>query len=133
MDEENKPLSMWAPDEVLDMSELYDLQFAVAINRGHRDDTGYVCSTLRGPFDFDGMISRVHSMWSDDLDHAKVIILDDNPKNLMKVLDHKTTEYIEMRAMDILMDRMLGVTKTPTASAGFSEASPECPKEEEEE
>lgn len=130
MNEEQQEVKWWSSDEVLDMSELYDLQYCVAINQGHRDDCGFVCSTLRGPFGFDDMVGQVHSLWTNDLDHAKVIILSTDRNSPLKCLDTKTIEYIQMRAGDILMERMLGIGKPATCSAGFVEASPEEKRDE---
>jgi hypothetical protein len=119
--------------EEMDLEELHCLQFCVAINTGHRDDHLFLCKTIHGPYSFDDMVGEVSRMLNDDGNNAKVIVLDNNPKSRIKTLDCKTTEYIQFRAGDILMERLLcSQPKEFTCKASILEEIQEDKKGEDE-
>jgi hypothetical protein len=53
------------------------------------------------------MIQEVSRMWTDDQNNAKVYVLEKNYKKPCSWLDTNTVEYIQFRAGDILLERML--------------------------
>lgn len=115
--------------EEMDLSELYDKQFIVSVNTGHRDDGGFLCRMVHGLFDFDEMVGEITRLFQEG-HNAKAVIINKDVKEKPKFLDAKTTDYIQSRAIDILMDRLLSSDKDYTCKATILEArEQEIPKE----
>lgn len=96
-----------AETEKMDLSELKDKQFAVAVNTGDRNAGKFLTSTIHGPYSFAEMCQEVGSMYQEHQHHAKVIVLNKDPKTKVKVLDENTVDYIECHYIDIITDAML--------------------------
>ena len=109
--------------EEMDMSEMYDKMFMVAISTGPRDGIQFLCSTVCGPLNFYEMVETVSEIYKDKLVHAKVIVPSKEFGVPPKVLDENTIDYIEARSIDILMDSFLSgeidATREFTCKAGF--------------
>jgi len=93
--------------EHMDLSDLHNQVFTVAVSTGNRERGSFLCTTIHGPYSFDEMIQEVSRMWTDDQNNAKVYVLEKDPKKPCKWLDVNTTEYIQFRSADILLERML--------------------------
>jgi hypothetical protein len=120
--------------EEMDLSDLYDKQFGVAVSSGKRDGVKFVCSTLRCPLDFYEMVEQVAMVYQEQQVHAKAFILNKDPQKKTKYLDECTIDYLEARSMDIIADGLLSGALTEekeyTCRAGFfeeedSDAKPE--------
>lgn len=113
--------------ETMDLSELKDKQFLVAVNQADRSGPKFVCSTIRGPFGFEEMCEAVGVMWKEHQHHAKVIVCQKDMKAASKNLDENTIDYIEAHFEDIITEAMLdGVfdeVKEYTCRAGVVEDS----------
>jgi hypothetical protein len=118
--------NFFADGEKMDLGELFDLQFMVAVSTGHRDDGLFLCKTVHGVYNFDEMISEVSAMWSERTENAKVIILNKDSKTKVKYLDAKTIEYIQLKVADICMDRILGGDTSYTCKAAVIEDQADC-------
>lgn len=106
--------------ESMDLSELHDHTYVVAISTGARDDGRLLAKTMHGPYNFDEMIAEVGRMWAESQDNAKVYLLEKNPKNQSRWLDAKTIDYIQAKYVDIIMDRIISAeSKIHTVSAGI--------------
>lgn len=116
--------------ETMDLSELKNRQYIVAINQGDRSGPKFVCSTIRGPYSFEEMCEQVGLMWRNHQHHAKVTILDRDPAKAVSVLDENTVDYIEAHYEDIVTEAMLdGVfdeVKQYTCRANIVEAKEEA-------
>jgi hypothetical protein len=97
-----------AEAEVMDLSALADKQFVVAVATGNPDGIKFLCSTIHGPYDFTEMVQEVGDMWNVHQHHAKVIFMDKDVQNPVKMLDGNTIDYIECHAVDIITEAMLG-------------------------
>lgn len=93
--------------EVCDLSPLKGKTFLVAVSTGPRDKAGFLPSTIRGPFDFDGMVEDVGRMYESEQHHAKAFIASTNRKAPMEFVDENTTSYIEAHWENILVDSAL--------------------------
>lgn len=93
--------------EVMDLSELKDKQFLVAINSGDPNGLKYVCSSIRGPYSFEEMCEAVYNMWHQHQHHAKVLIVHKDPTKPIEYLDANTIDYIEAKFSDIIVESML--------------------------
>lgn len=109
--------------EEMDLSSLHDKTFAVAVSNGHRDDTRFICNTLRAPLDFFEMVEMVGHIHETQQIHAKVIILNKDLYTPNKYLDECTIDFIEARYMDVLADGLVSglINKDYTCQAGFFE------------
>lgn len=122
---------------VMDLNELRDKNFIVAVNTGDRDGCKHLASTIHGPYDFYEMCEEVGTMWATEQHHAKVTILSKEKKRIVPVklrkkdgslidvkdkkgnpvtrevtcaaefLDYKTTDYIEAHYLDIIADMLV--------------------------
>ena len=123
--------------ETMDLSELKDKQFLVAVNQGDMNKPKFVCSTIRGPYTFEEMCESVGVMWREHQHHAKVIVCQKDPSAAPKYLDANTVDYVEAHFDDIITESMLdGVfddQKDYTCRAGLIEGdnplAPENKKE----
>lgn len=93
--------------ETMDLSELKDKQFLVAVNQGERSGVKFVCSTIRGPFSFEEMCEAVGMMWKEHQHHAKAIVLQKDLSAKPAYLDENTIDYIEAHFQDIITEAML--------------------------
>lgn len=112
--------------ETMDLTELKDKQYMVAVNQGDRSKGKFLCSTIRGPYTFEEMCESVGVMWKEEQHHAKVILCQKDRSAAPKVLDENTVDYIEAHFQDIITESMLdGVfdeVKDYTCRAGLIEA-----------
>jgi|SRR5579884_1932498 hypothetical protein len=110
--------------EVMDLSKIKNEKFLVAVSTGDPDSVKFLSSTVHGPYDFTEMLQEVGSMWQEHQHHAKVVVLDKNPKNEVRILDGNTVDYIECHYNDLITEEMLaGAFDTPkdyTCQAGLS-------------
>lgn len=93
--------------ESMDLSKLKDKMFVVAVSRDDRSKGKFVCTTIRGPYDFYEMCEEVGTMWREHQHHAKVYVLEKSRKKSSKWLDENTTDYIECHFADIITEGML--------------------------
>lgn len=93
--------------ETMDLSELKDKQYLVAVSQGERSGVKFVCSTIRGPFSFEEMCEAVGSMWKEHQHHAKAIVLQRDSSAKPVYLDENTIDYIEAHFQDIITEAML--------------------------
>lgn len=94
--------------EVMDLSEIKREKFLVAVSTGDPDSVKFLSSTVHGPYDYVEMLQEVGDMWLNEQHHAKVVILDKNVKNEVKMLDGNTVDYIELNYTDLITEEMLG-------------------------
>lgn len=110
--------------EEMDLTELHDKAFMVAMNSGPRGENQYMCSTLCGPLDFYEMCEMVGQIYEQEMIHAKVMITHKDFGTEPTILDENTVDFIEARYQDIVMDGMLGgelfEEKEFTCKAGFN-------------
>ena len=111
--------------ESMDLSELKNKTYLVAVNQGDPTGPKFVCSTIRGPFTFEEMCESVGLMWKEHQHHAKVVILQKDLNTAPKYLDPNTIDYIEAKFDEIITESMLeGVfddVKEYTCRAGILE------------
>jgi hypothetical protein len=142
--EETKDLTVGNPEtfmgeiEEMDLSELKDKTFFVAISTGKRESALFLAPTIRGPYSFMEMVREVNNTWKEQLLHAHVLIPQKERSEPNEFLDECTIDFIEARAEDIMiaawlddsLDSPLG--KEPyTCKAGF--ISDEVAKKEDDE
>lgn len=94
--------------EEMDLSELRDQIFMVAMNTGPRSENQYMCSSLCGPLEFYEMCETVGQIFEDQMIHPKVMICSKEFGHEPKLLDENTVDFIEARYKDIVMDGLLG-------------------------
>jgi len=94
--------------EEMDFSDYFDKTFIVAISVGPRDDGRFLCKTTHGPYNFEEMVGEVVRMWKVDQNNAKVVILHKNHEVKPEWFDAATTDYLQAKGNDILMERMIG-------------------------
>ena len=115
--------------EEMDLSDLRDKVFGVAIGNGKRNTTSFMCHTLRAPLGFYEMVEMVGNIYEDQQLHAKAFMLNSDIRKSNVYLDECTIDYIEARYMDIITDGMLDGTlsaqKEFTCKAGFFEEAAE--------
>lgn len=114
--------------EEMDLRELHDQQFMVAVSSGPRDEPKFMCGTLCGPFEFYDMCSTVGKIFEEQIVHPKVLICEKEFGSAPKVLDEKTVDFIEARYQDIIMEAMLVGDlddREYTCKAGFIEEKQE--------
>ncbi|MFA5021373.1 MAG: hypothetical protein WC517_04965 [Patescibacteria group bacterium] len=117
--------------EVMDLSELKDKQFVVAINSGGRTDGKFICETIHGPYDFIEMVDEVAVMWKEHQHHSKCYVLSKDKNQPPQWLDECTCDYIEAKHVDIVTEAfMQGAFDPPeyTCRAGFGSAKEADPR-----
>jgi hypothetical protein len=111
--------------ETMDLGELKDKQFMVAVSNGQRSGVSFVCSTIRGPYTFEEMCESIGVMWAKEQHHGKAIVCQKDASAKPKYLDENTIDYIEAHFQDIITESMLdGVfddAKDYTCRAGIVE------------
>lgn len=109
--------------EEMDLRELHDEMFMVAVGKGYRDQNQYLCNTLCGPLDFYTMVETVGMIWEQEQVHARVMIPHKQYGKPPVSLDENTIDFIEARHQDIIMDGVLDgqifEEKEYTCKAGF--------------
>lgn len=106
-DNEVEEQEFLAEAAVMDLSSIRNETFCVAVATGALSGKKYLCSTLHGPYNFPEMAQEVGDMWVQHQHHAKVILLDKDPKQPVRVLDENTVDYIEAHYVDIIMEDAL--------------------------
>lgn len=101
------PESFIAEFEVMDLSKLKDKTYLVAVSREDPNGPKFVCSTVRGPYDFYEMCEEVGFMWRTHVHHAKVYVLNKDRDAKVLFLDKNTTDYIECHYADIITEGLL--------------------------
>jgi hypothetical protein len=94
--------------ENMNLDELRDKTFVVAISTGSRDKCNFICNTMRGPFDFYEMVENMGRIYQEQQLHGKAAILSDDFDTGFKFLDECTSDYIEAKYEQIVMEGLLG-------------------------
>ena len=115
-----------ADAEVMELSELKDKLFIVAVSQGDRNRCKFLSSTVHGPYTFYEMCEEVGTTWANFQHHSKVTILSKDSKRTPKFLDENTVDFIEAKYIDIITEGMLDgifdADKEYTCKAGILEA-----------
>jgi len=107
--------------ENMDLSELKDKQFMVAISNGKRDEYGFLCSSLIGPLSFVQMVDNVQNIFKNEVLHAKAMICGLEFGSHPKFLSENTIDYIEAKGDQIITDETFGSTDDKfTCKAGYN-------------
>lgn len=117
-----------AEAEVMDLTPIKGKTYVVAVGTGDPSKVKFLCSTIHGPYDFTEMCQEVGEMWVQHQHHAKVIIMEKDPKQKVLLLDANTIDYIEAHYVDIIMEETLSAfeEKEFTCVAGtIEEPDPE--------
>jgi hypothetical protein len=93
--------------EVMDLTPIKGKTYMVAVGTGDPNKVKFLCSTVHGPYDFTEMCQEVGDMWTQHQHHAKVVILEKDPKKKVLLLDANTIDYIECHYIDIIMEETL--------------------------
>lgn len=114
----------------MDLSELKDKTFLVALSTGDRAKPKFIPESVCGPLTFLEMVEAVANVHIDMQLHAKAMIPSKKFGEKPQVLDPMTIDYIEAKHTEILMEAMLTgeLEKQYIAKAGF--LSYEEPKDE---
>ena len=94
--------------ESMDLSPIKGEKFLVAIGTGDPNGPKMLSTTIHGPYDYAEMLQEVGDMWNTHQHHAKVVILDKDPKTVTRILDANTVDYIECHYNDLITEEMLG-------------------------
>jgi len=94
--------------EEMDLSELRDKLFLVAISSGDPTKLKYIPESVHGPYGFYEMVDKVHSMWATHLHHAKVIIPSKDTHEPPQFLDECVVDYLESKGSTIITEGMIG-------------------------
>jgi len=93
--------------EEVDLSLLKDKTFMVAQASGDPKGPKYVCSTIRGPYNFYGMAEEVGLMWENFQVHAKAIMVSENRADPISWVDECSIDFIEANFGNIMMEEIL--------------------------
>jgi hypothetical protein len=93
--------------ETMDLSELKDKSFLVAVSTGDRNKSKFLSTTVHGPYSFVEMVEEVGVMWQEHQHHAKVVITSKDRSKALKILDENTIDYIEANYTEIATEAML--------------------------
>ena len=96
-----------AEAEVMDLTPIKGKTYAVTVGTGDPNKVKFLCSTIHGPYDFTEMCQEVGEMWVQHQHHAKVIIMEKDPKSKVLLLDANTIDYIEAHYQDIIFEETL--------------------------
>lgn len=96
--------SFIAEFEKMDLSEIKDKLFCVAVSTGHRENGVFLPGTLRGPMNFLEMVEDVGILWSNEAVHAHVMLEQKERKKPQLWLDINTIDYIQAHYLNILME-----------------------------
>lgn len=93
--------------ETMNLDNLRDKTFLVAVSNGDRNGPTFVCSSMYGPYDFYEMVEQVGCMWRNHQHHAKVIVCSKDPTKPQERLDKNTTDYIECHYDTIVVEGLV--------------------------
>jgi hypothetical protein len=115
-----------AEAEVMDLGPIKNKTYVVAVGTGDPNKVKFLCSTIHGPYDFTEMCQEVGEMWVEHQHHAKVIVMEKDPKARVLLLDANTIDYIEAHYVDIIMEETLAAfePKEFTCVAGTIDDAP---------
>lgn len=94
--------------ENMDLSELRDQEFMVAINSGRRESHMFVQNTIRGPLTFIEMVERVGKIFRDQQLHAFVMLTQKDDTKELEWLDECTVDFIEAKTDEIITAEWIG-------------------------
>jgi len=94
--------------EEMDLTELHDKIFLVAISTGDRNKKKYIPESICGPFNFYEMAEKVGECYTEQQLHAKAMIPSKTFGVGPVILNENTIDFIEARFMDIITDGLLG-------------------------
>lgn len=105
----------------MDLSELKDKTFMVALSTGDRAKPKFIPESLCGPLSFIEMVEIVANVHIDLQLHAKAMITSKKFGEKPQVLDPMTIDYIESKYSEIMMEALLTgeLEKNYIAKAGF--------------
>ena len=128
------PATFLGESQSMDLSELKDKTFIVAVNSGDREKGKFICETIMGPFTFLEMVDEVNYMWQENLHHSKVYVISRDRREPPRFLDVCTCDFIEARAVDIATEAFIeGTLGEYTCKAGLVSAIDEDPRVKKEE
>lgn len=106
----------------MDLTELKDKTFMVALSTGDRAKPKFIPESICGPLDFFEMVEAVANVHMEQQLHAKVMITSKKFGTRPQVLDACTIDYIEAKYTEILMEALLTgeLGKKYTCRAGFT-------------
>lgn len=117
--------------ETLDLSDIKDKSFMVAINSGAREKGKFICETVHGPYNFLEMVEEVSAMWGFDVHHSKVYVLSKDRHEPAQWLSEMHIDFIEARAKDIITDAFVeGTLGAPTCRAELVSCADEDPRQQ---
>lgn len=109
--------------EQMNLDDLRDKMFGVAVGLGKRSDKKFLCASLRAPLDFFQMVEAVANVYQSEQMHARAFILSSKQEVPLRFLDECTIDFIEATYQDIIIDGMLAGDlnshKEYTCKAGF--------------
>lgn len=118
----NKSKDFVGEFEKMNLDELKEGEFLVAIGTGDREKGKFLPSTIRGPYDYFEMIEEVGYMYSEEQHHAKVIFVNKDREKPNKFLDENTVDYIEAHWQDLAAEILLEDDDVDyTCKAGINE------------
>lgn len=100
--------------ETMDLSDIVDKQFIVAINSGPKNKPGLIPSSIRGPVSFIEMVELVKDLYRIERLDAKVIIPSKTWQESNQYLDECTVDYIHAHALNIIAEFHLFGQYRPT-------------------
>ena len=101
------PITFMGEFDSLDVSELVDLTFLVALSRGARGGIDYMPDTVAGPFTFIEMVEHVANGHTDFVMHMRAFVPAKKLGEKIRVLDVCTIDYIEAQYDRIIADHVL--------------------------
>lgn len=111
--------------ECMNLDELRDKRFLIAISTGKREQGRFISQTIRGPYDYWEMLEEVGYMFQEEQHHAKVIITNKERDKPNKFLDENTTDYIEANWVSLSAEVLLeDEDKEYTCRAGINTTDP---------
>ncbi|NVM33960.1 MAG: hypothetical protein HWN81_00090 [Candidatus Lokiarchaeota archaeon] len=122
----NKDENFVGEFETMDLNELRDKQFMVAVATGDPEKCKYLCGTLHGPYEFTEMLDEVGSMYLEHQHHAKILICGTDKSKRLNFLDRNTIDYIEANYEDLIMNEVIeGIVLNDeyTCKAGINEVT----------
>lgn len=91
----------------MDLDPLKDHTYFVSVSSGDRNKCKFLCTTIRGPYNFLEMVQEVGFMYEEHQHHAKATIAEKDRLKAVRYLDMKTIDYIEAHYQTIIMDSFL--------------------------
>jgi len=115
----------------MDLSELEDKVFIVALSTGDRAKPKFISESICGPLNFYEMVETVANVHLEHQLHAKAMIASKKFGEKPQVLDACTIDYIEAKYAEILMEALLTgeLEKKYICKAGFVSEEPTSSEE----